>query len=618
MRVTLGKNTISLKAQRELSEGAAALGQTTERLASGQRINRASDDPAGLALASSLKASSRVYGQAIRNINDGLSRLNVASGAVSELISVVARIQELAQQSANGALSSNQRGALDREAQALRDEFNRIANSTTFNDVRLLDGSSPSFDVQVGLSSDANARIQVVTGGALDRLIGDGTFTLNQNVAQVGRQVDTALVDFTGDGVLDILSMADSGGSLAMSRRNGNGTFAAAVSLTTTSSGSFVAADFTGDGRPDVVRSRFDGVRLETNVGGASMTGATISALTGTVNGGDFNNDGREDFIARDSAVGSSIHLFLSNGNGTFAAPQTITTAPATTITSVAADFNGDGNVDILAAGSFYFNLHLGNGNGTFATPSTITVPSGTISSATAGDFNGDGYLDAAFASPNGTSRVMLGNGDGTFGSTTLLASGVNLRSITAVDLNEDGRDDLIAGTSTGQLSVFTAQADGTFSARASFAGPTATSVQGVSFGDINNDGAIDVVGATYNGNSVGVWLGNGSPTAQLYNFSLLTREDSLAALGRMTDALNELSQTQASIGMNQSRMLAALSNVEAVRSSVLEATSRITDIDAAEEAANLFRQSIRQQVTGAILAQANQQSQIVRKLLRS
>jgi flagellin len=135
-----------------------------ERLSSGQRINRASDDAAGLAIASSLNTSKRVYTQAIRNINDGLSSFRIAEGAVRELTSVVGRIQELAEQSANGLYSTKQRAALDREPQALRDEFNRVIDTTIFNGVYLLNGSTNGVDLQVGTNSAASSRISVKEG----------------------------------------------------------------------------------------------------------------------------------------------------------------------------------------------------------------------------------------------------------------------------------------------------------------------------------------------------------------------------------------------------------------------------------------------------------------------
>lgn len=141
MPLTIGINISALNAQRRLGEATDALADTYTRLSSGLRINKASDDAAGLAIAADLNNRSRVYTQGIRNGNDGLSLLSIADSAIESLSSVVTRIRELANQSANGAYSNEQRQALDAEAQALRAEYFRIANSTSFNGTKLLNGS---------------------------------------------------------------------------------------------------------------------------------------------------------------------------------------------------------------------------------------------------------------------------------------------------------------------------------------------------------------------------------------------------------------------------------------------------------------------------------------------
>ncbi len=617
MRVTFGKNIISLKAQSELSKSIDSVSKASERLASGQRINRASDDAAGLAISSSLNASTRVYGQAIRNINDGISRLNIAEGALAELTDVVSRIQELAEQSANGTFSAIQRRALNREGQALREEFNRIVSSTSFNGVPLLNASTTGVDIQVGTTADENSRIRISVGAALQRSIGDGTFQFNQNIAHTGRQVGTGLTDFDGDGDLDILGIADTGGSFSLSRGNGDGTFSAPVSLSSAASSSLIIGDFTGDGRPDVIRSRFDGLRLETNVGGNSVSGTSISTFEGTLGTGDFNNDGRTDVFARNSS-GESIYLFMSNGDGTFQSALTISTAPATTISTVADDFNGDGNLDIISAGSFYFNIHLGNGDGSFSPVTTVTSPVGTANTISSGDFNRDGYVDVVYGNAAGSGRIMLGNGNGTFASPVVFDLGAVLYSMTAQDLNDDGMEDIAAGLANGAVAIFMGNGDGTFVARKSYAGATATIIQGLSFGDVNGDGALDIVSGTYTGNSVGVWLANDTPSSQLYSFSLLTQSSSREALVLMQDVMEELSITQSTIGAAQSRLLTALRSAQSTRENVISANSRIIDADVAEESAELVRATIRQQVSTAVLGQANQQPQLLLKLLQS
>ena len=128
MPITMGSNIASLQARRVLDSTTKAVGKVQERLASGMRINRASDDAAGLAIAETLKADSKVFAQAIRNVNDGVSALNIAESAIAELSGIVNRIRELATQSANGALSNTQRESLDKEdLSQVFDDFVRIS-----------------------------------------------------------------------------------------------------------------------------------------------------------------------------------------------------------------------------------------------------------------------------------------------------------------------------------------------------------------------------------------------------------------------------------------------------------------------------------------------------------
>ncbi|MBN8549523.1 MAG: flagellin FliC [Deltaproteobacteria bacterium] len=158
MGITLGSNIASLKAQRTLGLSTESLGRTFERLSSGQRINRASDDAAGLAIADSLKASQRVATVAIRNANDGISTIAIADSALGEIGNVLSRLAELAEQSANGVFSTVQRSALSNEFVALSSEIERIATTTQFNGVTLLSGGN-QLTLQVGFNSSSTSQI---------------------------------------------------------------------------------------------------------------------------------------------------------------------------------------------------------------------------------------------------------------------------------------------------------------------------------------------------------------------------------------------------------------------------------------------------------------------------
>lgn len=163
MSISINTNVMSLSAQRSLGATQAKLGGNLSRLSSGQRINTAADDAAGLAISERFKAQIRSMGQAERNANDGISLAQTAEGAMNEISGVMVRMRELAVQSANGTLGATERGYLDDEAQALVAEIDRISTVTEFNGIKLLDGTYSS-DLQVGIGATADDRINVTIG----------------------------------------------------------------------------------------------------------------------------------------------------------------------------------------------------------------------------------------------------------------------------------------------------------------------------------------------------------------------------------------------------------------------------------------------------------------------
>ena len=118
--LSLNSNLAALRAKRSLNASSAELSSNLERLSSGKRINHASDDAAGLAVSSTLNATARIHTQAARNVNDGISFLNVADGATSALKDILFRMRELSTQSSNGTFSNAQRQSIDKESQRFR------------------------------------------------------------------------------------------------------------------------------------------------------------------------------------------------------------------------------------------------------------------------------------------------------------------------------------------------------------------------------------------------------------------------------------------------------------------------------------------------------------------
>lgn len=172
MAVSINTNLASVRGQRAMDRASESLNKTYQRLSSGQRINRASDDAAGLAIAESLRINQRVAAVAIRNAQDGISAIAVTDGALSSMTQVLGRLAELAQQAGNGSYSQVQRSALQAEFQTLGSEIERIAVTTTYNGVSLLSGTN-QIAFQVGFDQTSVSQISLdANGGATLQKLG--------------------------------------------------------------------------------------------------------------------------------------------------------------------------------------------------------------------------------------------------------------------------------------------------------------------------------------------------------------------------------------------------------------------------------------------------------------
>lgn len=212
MPITIGSNIASLQAQRRLGSATDALGKSYEKLASGFRINRASDDAAGLAIADALRASQRVATVAIRNANDGISTIGIADSALGQIGNVLSRLAELAEQSANGVFSTVQRSALSNEFVALASEIERIAFTTEFNGVKLISGGT-TLTLQVGF--DATSTSQIAFNGVQGTLQALGlagagtsilTYSLNGIDIATGQSASRATLDAVNTAISSLAS----------------------------------------------------------------------------------------------------------------------------------------------------------------------------------------------------------------------------------------------------------------------------------------------------------------------------------------------------------------------------------------------------------------------------
>lgn len=193
MRVTT--NIAALNAQRNLVSSQRSINKSMGQLASGNRINIAADDAAGLAISERLKAGIRSARQANRNANDGISMVQTAEGGLNEIGNIITRLRELGIQAASDTIGTTEREFVNKEVQQLKSEMQRIATVTKWGTTNLLDGSTPSFDFQIGIFNNAEE----------DRISFNGA----ENNAQLDSLGLTAIDYSTKEGAQEALSMLD-------------------------------------------------------------------------------------------------------------------------------------------------------------------------------------------------------------------------------------------------------------------------------------------------------------------------------------------------------------------------------------------------------------------------
>jgi flagellin len=163
MSMVINHNIAAMNTSRQLNVNSTNQQKSLEKLSSGQRINRAGDDAAGLAISEKMRAQIRGLQQASRNAQDGISMIQTAEGALNETHSILQRMRELAVQSANDTNVTKDRSAIQAEITQLKTEIDRIASTTTFNTKKLLNGSLSSIKFQVGADADITISLTVTT-----------------------------------------------------------------------------------------------------------------------------------------------------------------------------------------------------------------------------------------------------------------------------------------------------------------------------------------------------------------------------------------------------------------------------------------------------------------------
>jgi len=334
MAQVINTNVASLNTQRNLNNTQSQLSVTLQRLSSGLRINSAKDDAAGLAISERFTAQIRGLNQAARNANDGVSLAQTAEGDLAQITNNLQRLRELAVQSANATNSTSDRAALQLETNELIAEIDRVASTSAFNGVRLLDGNFSAQQFQVGANAGETVNITSI-GSARTAALGQS------NIATVAGNATLAALganDLLVNGV-DVGVVADPGaaGSLSNAIATAITTASADVTVTIGSSsfaaGAFAAVSDAATGDDGVYTLTVEGVNVinvtdvgatgstvtaanvDTQLGLAAVTNALTTAgvsFTGTAAGGDLT------FIKTD---GSNLNLTETRTIGTGGTP---------------------------------------------------------------------------------------------------------------------------------------------------------------------------------------------------------------------------------------------------------------------------------------------------------
>jgi len=524
MSLVLNTNIASLNAQNNLAGSQASLSQSLQRLSSGLRINSASDDAAGLAIAQQFTTQINGTNQAVRNANDAVSEAQTTAGALNTIVNNLQSIRTLAVESANGSNSASDRSALNNQVQQQIAEITQIAQQTTFNGLNVLNGSSGTTVYQVGANVGNTIAVSLQQGVAANQigqfstatggLVTAGTLTGTSTVT-IGDGTSTVTVGPTASFVgattyQDATSAYAKAGAI-----NGAGlqglTASAATSVTDNTAFSTIAGgtNGTGVGNTGATASTFD----------LSINGTAIYSGTGNVGVGNSLTS---------AAVAAQINLFSG------------TTGVTASVNTVAAN----GTVGALI---------LSNTDGSnIVTTQTVTL----------GVAGGGTGAAAGAGSGLGTTLATGGTGSSLFGKVTLTDS----KPVTITDV----------GTAGGAVAL-------------GFTSGSATALSTTASGS----------------------------TATLANQNVLTVAGSNSTISSIDAALATVSAFQSQLGAIQNRFTAAVSNLQSTAQNLTQSRSTIEDADFAAETANLTKSQVLEQAGISVLAQANQQPQLILKLLQ-
>lgn len=592
MAMVINSNIMSLNAQRNLTMSQNEQNTAMERLTSGKRINSAADDAAGLSISNRMTSQINGLNQAVRNANDGSSLIQTAEGALDESTNILQRMRELSVQSANGTYDSGNRSTLNAEVSQLKEELDRISETTSFNGLNILDGTLGKVDLQVG--SESNQTISMEIGAMDTKSLGNGAGADITGTTGSGASLQASLANIVGDGTNDMFINGQDVGDLS------DATVGATLedklnAINTNISGVTVTA-FT----EMTASTQGDGV-----IQGTNAVTFTLGNADGSSTSIEIRNTGSMDDLvsAINEKSGGLIEASLDDSGNLKLSSET-----GSSIT-----------IGETGAGTALSALGTGMATGSAQQAQlALTADSGTdgitVTYTTASDANVTGIDTRSTAGSISGRAAMV---PASFESGDIKINGVSINEYdNAIDV--DGND--TAGENTDVVAHINKQSAET-GVVASIDGSSGTDVlklETLDGSEISIEYADATVAAAME-TAIGIQETNSAEGAgsNVASIDISTAAGAQKAIDTIDAALEQINSTRGDLGAVSNRLDFTVNNLSNVAENVSAARSQIQDADFAAESANLSRAQVLQQAGTAMLAQANASSQNVLSLLQ-
>ncbi len=597
-------NIGALQAQASMSSNQRDLERSLERLSSGLRINSAADDAAGMAIANKLDAQIKGLNQAIRNANDGKALIDTAEGAQIEVNNLLQRLRELAVQSANDTNSSVDRLYIEKEADQILNEINRIGDQTRWNGMKLLDGTFDNAQFQVGhkQNEDIDLAIRSVKAAEIGTHRVEGVAT---HIAGNADSIDAHTISVAGHiGTQTVTIAANSSAKTAASNINQK-------------------SELTGVTATAITKAEISAVHATGNVGftigtGTTTTGTDQDAATiTTTNVSDISDlTVLRDAINDKSGITgitaslrnddkSKILLSHATGEDIIISSVSANNMTVRSLDSTLAETNArsaDDTESMLVIGSRSADADNVVAAARSAASGTLTVISGVhvggkVTLTSAGDDSGKSVTITGLDLDGNTISETIA----ALGATAAVTSTKFYASVTTIKAS--------AQTAAGGISAGFLAADSTH----------ATFVGNVQFDSVRSFSATASAGTNETDNFLdGGTTADSSSFLNVGDVDLGTVANSEKAIAIIDGALSMIDLSRAEQGAISNRLDHAVSNLTNVVVNTEASKSHILDADFAKESSNLTKSQILAQAATSMLAQANASKQTVLALLQN